>query len=660
MKISKGPIAGLALAALAFPAIAQVNLAPYLKKDVYGDIKISPTGEYYAVTVPTTDRTVLAVIRRSDKAFTARVSGPEKSDIADFHWVNDQRVVVSMAQRMSTLESPVATGELHAINADGTLGRTLMGHFEREDGNSATYKFGGDFYAGFLEDDLPEDEDNVLISVQAFSADPNTRIDRMHVLTGRRVTVATAPVRRARFTTDGHGEVRFARGAGNDNVSKLYYRDARGTDWRLINDEATSDRLELALGFAPDNRTAYLQVEQAKGPDSIVSLDTVTGQRTDVLRDDVVDPHSIIYDAAGHPVGATYMKERLVSRYFDETSQPARTQRMLEKAFPGMSVRVVSSTRDGRLSLVLSASDQSPGDFFLFDNTTREASLVFSRADWFDPARSAQVRPIRLTARDGLPLHGYLTVPPGSDGKSLSMVVLPHGGPFGVYDEWGFDRDTQMLAAAGYAVLQVNYRGSGNYGRTFLHAGAREWGGAMQDDLTDATRWAVEQGVADASRICIYGASYGGYAALMGAAKEPSLYRCAVGYVGVYYLQMKRESLGDSARWMGTFADEWMGDDDATLALRSPTRITERIKAPVFLAAGGKDDIAPIRHSQKMEKALKAAGTPVETLYFPTEGHGFYTDEHRREFYTRLLDFLSRNIGGQKASAAAESGAVGR
>ena len=644
MKYWTGPIAGLALAALAFPAVAQVDLTPYLKEDVYGDIKISPTGEYYAVTVPTADRTVLAVIRRSDKKFTARVGGPKQSDIADFHWVNDQRVLVSMAQRLSTLESPVATGELHAVNADGTVARTLMGHFEPD-----AYKFTDDFYAGFLEDELPSDDDNVLISVQAFSANPVTSIDRMHVLTGRRVTVATAPVRRARFTTDGHGEVRFARGSGNDNVGKLYYRDARGSAWKLINDEADTYRLEIPLGFAPDDRTAYLQVEQSTGPDAIVALDTATGQRTDVLRDDTVDPHSVIRDVAGRPVGVTYMKDRLVSRYFDETAPPARTQRMLEKAFPDQSVRMVSSTRDGRLSLLLVSSDRSPGDFYLFDHGTREASLVFSRADWFDPARSAPVRSIALTARDGLPLHGYLTTPPGSNGKGLPMVVLPHGGPFGVYDEWAFDRHTQMLAAAGYAVLQVNYRGSGNYGRAFLHAGAREWGGAMQDDLTDATRWAVEQGVADAGRVCIYGASYGGYAALMGVAKEPGLYRCAVGYVGIYDLQERREDLGDSARWLGTFADEWMGDDDATLAQRSPVRLADRIKVPVFLAAGGKDTIAPIDHSRKMEKALKAAGTPVETLYFPTEGHGFYTEEHRREYYTRLLEFLARHLGGQKA-----------
>ncbi|GAA5083030.1 alpha/beta hydrolase family protein [Lysobacter panacisoli] len=647
MKLWRGCLAALAMAAT-FPSAAQVDLTPFLKKDVYGDIKISPRGDYYAVTVPLSDRTVMGVIRRADKAFTARVSGPKDSAIADFHWVNDQRVVVSMAQRLSMLEAPTPTGELHAINADGTGGRTLMGHYEKN-GNGATIKL-GDFFAGFLEDDLPTDDDNILISVQAFKADPSTRIDRMNVRSGRRITVATAPVRRARFTTDGKGEVRFARGSGNDNVSKLYYRDARGTDWRLINDEAVTHRVEIALGFAADNRTAYLQVEHPQGPDAIVALDTVTGQRTDLLRDAVVNPYSILYDASGSvPIGATYMKDRLVSRYFDEGSAQARTQRMIEKAMPDSSIRVLSSTRDGKQLLLMASDDRNPGDFYLFNTDTREAKLVFSRADWFDPARMADMRQVTLKARDGLDLHGYLTLPAGSDGKALPMVLLPHGGPFGLFDEWGFDRETQMLAAAGYAVLQLNFRGSGNYGRAFEQAGGREWGGAMQDDLTDATKWAIAQGIADRERICIYGASYGAYAALMGAAKEPGLYRCAVGYVGVYDLPMVHEELRESGRRWGTFANEWMGNDPKVLAQRSPNRMADRIKVPVLLAAGGKDEIAPIAHSQKMEKALMAAGTPVETLYFPTEGHGFYTEEHQRAFYTRLLDFLSRNIGGAKA-----------
>jgi dipeptidyl aminopeptidase/acylaminoacyl peptidase len=158
----------------------------------------------------------------------------------------------------------------------------------------------------------------------------------------------------------------------------------------------------------------------------------------------------------------------------------------------------------------------------------------------------------------------------------------------------------------------------------------------------------VDEGVADASRICIYGASYGGYAALMGVAKEPGLYRCAVGYVGVYDLPMMHRDTSSGSRSGRTWALEWMGDRDA-LGARSPVNLADRIKVPVFLAAGGKDERAPIEHSERMEKALRNAGVPVETLYFPNEGHGFYTREHRREYYTRLLEFLGRHLGGATA-----------
>ncbi|HEY4559890.1 MAG TPA: prolyl oligopeptidase family serine peptidase, partial [Lysobacter sp.] len=227
----------------------------------------------------------------------------------------------------------------------------------------------------------------------------------------------------------------------------------------------------------------------------------------------------------------------------------------------------------------------------------------------------------------------------------------PHGGPFGIRDYWAFDSDAQLLASAGYAVLQVNFRGSGGYGRDFRYAGARQWGGTMQDDVTDATKWAIKQGIADGSKICLYGASYGGYASLMGVAKEPDLYRCAAGYVGVYDLPTMHTAGDIAERKSGrNYVNDWIGPRDKVGEV-SPTRLADRIKVPVFLAAGGEDERAPIEHSRMMERALRKAGVPVETLYFDTEGHGFYLVEHRREFYTKLLAFLSRSLGGETASA---------
>lgn len=646
----KTRIGCIALAALfaAAPAVAQVDIDAFLRKDRIGSIKLSPTGEYYAATIPLADRTVLAIMRRKDKTLTAKVQGDKNSGVADFEWVDDERVLVAMSRKFGALDQPLRTGELHAMNADGSAGKLLIGH------DVDSYLKGEPLRAAYLVDTLRKDPRNVLIATSTFAANPSTQIERLNLYTGRRNVIAHAPVGRAEFAVDGDGQIRFAMGADNKNFSKLYYRDNNDAQWRLLNDEAQSKRVETPLGFSADGATVWLQVDFPQGPDAIVAMDAASGERREVLRDDEVDPYGIIYSPDDHiPVGAWYMKDRLYSRFFDEQSLLAKRYRMLEEAFANAAVAITSSTRDGHLNLVEVWSDRNPGDYYLFDTQTRKADQVFARAEWLDPAKMAASRAIALTARDGMALHGYLTLPPDAAEQKLPLLVLPHGGPFRIFDTWGFDPEVQMLAKAGYAVLQLNYRGSGNYGRAFQQAGASEWGARMQDDLTDATRWAIDQGIADASRICIYGGSYGGYAALMGVAKEPALYRCAVGYVGVYDLPVLHEDEAEVARWSETWANDWLGDP-ATLGARSPNRLAAQIKVPVLLAAGGEDETAPIKHSRMMEKALREAGVAVETLYYDTEGHGFYAEPHRREFYTRLLDFLSRHLGGAKALAPAE------
>lgn len=614
----------------------QIDLGPFLRRDGYQDIKISPTGEYYAATVPLEDRTILAVLRRSDKAVTAKLQIGEDAIVDQFWWVNDERVMASVAEKIGRNDQPSRTGELIAVNADGERGKWL------------THRY-ADTYT-LMHDDLPGDDRHVLITAVAYGENPETVLEKMDVYDGRRRAVSSAPVRNARFTTDRAGVARFAHGSGNDNIRKLYYREKQGADWVLINDESVSHVGEYALGFSADGLTAYLQTERRTGPDAIVAWNPATGERKELLADPVVDPYSALHAVDSDvPVGASFMHDRMRTRFFDPQSPTAKLYRQLEKAFPDSAVAITSATKDGKLLLVQVWSDRNPGDFYLFDTAKKQVDLVFSRKRWFKPADLPPTRGVEIAARDGLALHGYLTLPVGKPaGAPQPMVLLPHGGPFGIFDEWWYDNETQMLAAAGYAVLRVNYRGSGNYGRRFHQAGAREWGGRLQDDLTDATRWAIAQRIADPRRICIYGASYGGYAALMGAAKEPDLYRCAAGYVGVYNLEKMHRDDARSARSMRNWANDWLGDRDDMAAI-SPTGLAHRIKAPVFLAAGGKDVRAPVEHTEQMEKALEKAGVPVESLYFPNEGHGFYTEPHQREFYAKLLAFLSRHLGGATA-----------
>jgi dipeptidyl aminopeptidase/acylaminoacyl peptidase len=262
----------------------------------------------------------------------------------------------------------------------------------------------------------------------------------------------------------------------------------------------------------------------------------------------------------------------------------------------------------------------------------------------------AEMKPITFKARDGLLIHGYLTLPHGA-GKDVPLIIHPHGGPFGIRDEWGFDPEVQYLAYHGYAVLQVEYRGSGGYGNAFMEDGYRQWGGTMQDDLTDATHWAVQQGIADPRLICIYGASYGGYASLEGVEKEPDLYRCAVGYAGVYDLvKMRNEANTLRGELLGPFMERTVGDDEAALREYSPYLHVDKIKAALFLAHGGADYTVAIAHADELRDALDKIHKPYEWVYYRNEGHGFYTLEHQVDIYTKMLAFFDKNIGPEAAS----------
>ena len=658
----RGKILAAMIAALAMPAVAVaagIDLDTYLKRDSFTDLRLSPGGDYYAATVPLEKSTAVAILRVADGEIVGRFVPPENNHAARFDWVSNDRVLIELGQKFGSLDQPQPTGELYSLRANTTSGELLVGY--RVTGGHTGTRISGkkaEAVAAFLSDDLPGDDKHVLIAVSSFNGDPYTRLERMDVTSGRRIPVTRSPVQRARFTTDAEGNARFALGAGSDNINKLYYRDRNNENWKLVNDEAVTHRIESAIGFSDDGKLAYLNVEQAQGPDAIVSWDPVSGERRELLRDPMVDPARIIHrPGTAVPVGALFLGDTPRTRFFDETSADAKLYRSLQAAFDGNAVFVASSTRDGNKLLVETFSARNPGDFFIYDQSAKAAQHVVSRSTWIDPEQAAAVRAIALKARDGLPLHGFMTTPHGREAKNLPMVVLPHGGPFRVFDDGTYNREAQLLAAAGYAVLQLNYRGSGNYGRAHVQAGSQQWGQAMQDDLTDATRWAIKEGIADGSRICIYGASYGGYAALMGVAKEPGLYRCAAGYVGVYDLPMMH-SRGDIQQHMSgeTYLHEWLGPVDKVRDV-SPVNLAAQIKVPVFLAAGGEDQRAPVQHTERMEAALKRAGVPVESLYYPREGHGFYVDANRRAYYGKLLAFLSQSLGGGTAAAKPAEGA---
>ena len=647
-------LAASLLAIVVLPcAAASVDPTPFVQTDSFDTIKISPDGRFLAATVQLEDRRTLAILRTDDKKLTAAINLGRNTHVLDHWWVSPDRVVASVAQKIGSLDEPAPTGELVAINVDGSGSELLVGQraYAQRVGTNIRGKK-GEKVAAWLIDDLPGDDKHVLISVQPFVEEPLRRVERMNVYNGRRETITTSPVRNATFLTDNRSQVRFANGSDVDNVAQLWYRADDGAKWERFDHLADDELIQYPVGFSADDRFAYLQVERAQGPDVLVEHELATGKRRVVLEDDDVDPAAVLYRAHTRvPIGVVYHDGLRRLAFLDEKSVEARLHRSLSAAFAGNAVEITSMSADGGLALVFASSDRNPGDYYLFDTRAKKADYLLSRRDWLDPEAMAEVRPVELEARDGLALHGLLTLPRGRGEKGLPLVVVPHGGPFFVHDAWGFNPELQLFATAGYAVLQVNFRGSSNYGRAFMEAGQREWGRKMQDDVTDATRWAIAQGIADPKRICIHGASYGAYAALMGAAREPDLYRCASGYVGIYEPALMHERGDIQERKSGeTYLREWVGDP-AKLGEVSVVALAARIKVPVLIAAGGEDERAPILHSKKMEKALKQAGGRVETRYYDTEGHGFYTLKHRQEYYTQLLAFLARNLPQQAEPA---------
>lgn len=390
---------------------AEVSLDGYVRRAEFNDIQLSPTGEYLAMTLPLDGATAVAVLRTDTMELVGNFRPPRNNHAAEVDWVSDTRLLIGLAEKWGPLDQPRPTGELYAIDANGKRGDLLVGYRARPDEPGFVTGRVAEQVAAFLADPLTADERNVLISLWPFANDTNTRLERMDVITGRRVLVSRSPVQRATFTTDNQGELRFAHGAAADNVNKLYYRQDRD-QWTLVNDEGSSHRIERPIGFSADNRLAYLVVEQARGPDTVVSWDPVSGERRTLLQDDTVDPTRVIYQPGTRvPVGIQFVGAVTRTAFFDEQSPTASTQRRLEKAFPGQVVSLLTGTRDNARLLVKVSSATNPGDYFLYTTATRNAAFLTGRHRWFDRDGGASVRPVTLAARDGLPLHGFLTLP---------------------------------------------------------------------------------------------------------------------------------------------------------------------------------------------------------------------------------------------------------
>jgi dipeptidyl aminopeptidase/acylaminoacyl peptidase len=509
--------------------------------------------------------------------------------------------------------------------------------------------------ANFMQviDPLPYDPLHVLAYGRRGTGSSTFGMFLVDVRDGRRTTVdnyrpVSTDAYLARINTqdiaDNHGRLR-ARTRIDGTKAILEIRpDPEGPYVQVA--DYPADHVAWALQFfAADDETLYFLDTEKSDTSTLRSINIRTRQLSPAIfhaPDGEIDELITSWDRSTL-YGVTYITDQRHTHFFDDGQ--AKLQQMIDGALPNTCNNIVSTSQDEKIQLILASSDCDPGTYYVLDRVQRSMKVAGRVFASINPAQMRPMESISFTARDGLAIHGYLTRPAVADGRRLPLIIHPHGGPYGIRDDWGFNREVQFLASRGYAVLQVNYRGSGGYGAKFERAGYHEWGGKMQDDLSDAVKWAIDQGIADPARVAIYGASYGGYAALAGLVYTPELYCCGANYVGPSDLGilvgLGKIHNSDSANF---FYSHMVGDDRSYLEARSPVNFIERLRVPLFNAYGYNDPRVDFRHWTRLEAKLKQFNKPYEIIIEDNEGHGFQNEKNRLAYYRRLEAFFERYL----------------
>lgn len=644
-------VAGVLLSLVGVASAAEIPLRDFAREAQYSQVKLSPTGEFMAVLTPVDGQSSLGILRVADRQIISGLRFRKGEEVADYVWSGPQRVMISIASRQGALVQPQRTGELMAMDADGKKKAYLFGYRGEDEVGSHIKRANKQYASARILDPLPEDAESALIQVDYWNSKQAgfTEVLRINEYSGVTSRVTSAPITgRATFLTDWQGKVRYALVRDLNALYKTFWRVAQKEDWQTENVGAREGAEIYPLNFTPDGEAVYLSSTEDGDQRCLVKRQVQAQGARQNLACGISD---VIFSFdRREPIAVTRDEGRPVLDVISPDHPQARQLAALAKSFGGDALDIASRSRDGGKVLLEVTSDRNPGDYYLYDSATRKAEYLLSRRSWIEPKQMSERRPIKFTSRDGLAIQGYLTLPLGRGEKKLPLVVNPHGGPFGIRDTWHWDAEAQMLASRGYAVLQVNFRGSGGYGLAHQRAGKKAWGTGMIDDITDGARWAIAQGYADAKRLCIYGGSYGGYAAMMSAVREPDLYQCVIGYVGVYDLNLQEDETDTTqVQWGRNYFKTHVGDSEELLKAQSPLSHIDRLKAPVFIVHGKEDKRVPFSQAEALREALDQRKHPYEWLAKSGEGHGFYREDNRVEFYEQMLAFLDRHIGAKVA-----------
>jgi dipeptidyl aminopeptidase/acylaminoacyl peptidase len=640
----------VALAMLPAAAGAQDAAAKlFAKEPEYREATLSPTGSFVAVTTPYEDRRALSLIKLSgnyersvikfDVGEDPRWGGIVIPQPQNPVWVDDERIVVTKAKDFGRFGNLVSTGEIYASNADGKEQIQLWGYMPDRSGVRTKLKDEG--YPTLMKA-LPDSKGEALFYFWPWTTGNSKRITsvyRVDTYTGRRTQLESFDDSYG-VGADQAGNLRFLMRRDLEGIQHVRYRPQPGAEWTDAPRSLVGYKFGL-WGFDRDNKLAYAEIADKGEPAAMYRVDVAAGTRERLGGNPVFENTSI--ERAGRygpPVVMMYTAGKPKVDYLDPTSEWAKLHAGLMKAFAGQMVEFAGMTKDEKTVLLFVYSDRNPGTYYLFDRNTNTPKLLFETMSWIEPAKMAPMMPVEFKNRTGESIHGFFTAPLGRKGPH-PLVVMPHGGPFGISDMWGYDSHVQYLASKGYAVLQVNYRGSGYRGDSFETMAYRQWGTGIQDDIADGVKHVIAQGLANPAKVCIYGISFGGYSAMMNPIRNPGMYKCAIGYAGVYDL-VKLEGDEDGSKQGRAWFKREVGSGEELVA-QSPTAQVAKLDVPMLLIHGRSDQTAPFAQFNAAQAALSHAGKPFETLVKPSEGHGFYKEENRVEAFERIGAFLAKH-----------------
>jgi dipeptidyl aminopeptidase/acylaminoacyl peptidase len=603
------------------------SVEDFFKNPAKSRYQLSPEGNFFSYLGPYRRRLNL-FIQKAGKKRAKRITSITDRGIAWYFWKNENRLVFA--------KDDAGDENFHLFAVD-------------RDGNNLMKLTPFEGVRIDLVDDLEEEPDEIIIqmnknNLQLFEP------YRLNIKTGALKQLASNvnPVEPIdTWFTDHKGQIRAAAKITGGTNTTLLYRKTEAEPFKTVITTNFRDNISL-LFFDFDNEDiVYAASNLGRDKNVIIRFDLSQGKEVGetIFSHPDVDVNSLSYSRKRKVLtGISFLTDKRQLYFLDEETQ--LIYQRLEKELGGYEIVVSAKNRAEDKFMIRTYSDRSLGSYYFFDKTKDVLLKIADISPWLDENDMSPMKPVAYTTRDGLTVHGYLTLPAGKKHEQLPVVVNPHGGPW-VRDAWGYNPEIQLLASRGYAVFQMNYRSSTGYGKRFWELGFKQWGKKMQDDITDGVHWLISQGIADPKRIAIYGASYGGYATLAGVTFTPNLYTCAIDYVGVSnlftfmntmppywkpYLEMMYEMVGNPE-----------SDKEAMLEA-SPVFHIAKIKSPLLVVQGANDPRVNIAESDQIVEALRRHGVDVPYMVKYDEGHGFHNEENQFEFYKVMLGFLAKYL----------------